>query len=126
LATRWRREETGRAVGSLDRSGLQIALINNMPDPALEDTELQCFELLDAAASDLSVHLRLYSLPKIPRSARGMELLGSFYFGIDDLLSSRFDGVIMTGTEPHQPDLREEPYWDVVGDVLDWCEDHTV
>src|SRR5437879_7966185 len=26
---------------------LEIALINNMPDPALEDTELQFFELLD-------------------------------------------------------------------------------
>jgi homoserine O-succinyltransferase len=119
-------ERSVRPVGSLDTSGLEIALINNMPDPALEDTESQFFELLDAAAGDLPVHLRLYSLPKIPRSARGMEHLGNFYFGIDDLLSRQFDGVIMTGTEPHQPDLREEPYWDVLGDVLDWAEDHTV
>ena len=29
---------------------IQIALINNMPDAALEDTEVQFFELLDAAA----------------------------------------------------------------------------
>jgi len=55
-----------------------------------------------------------------------MEHLGSFYFGIDDLLSRQFDGVIMTGTEPQQPDLREEPYWDALVDVLDWAEDHTV
>src|SRR6267378_4037037 len=119
-------EKCVHPVGSFDTSGLEIALINNMPDPALEDTELQFFELLDAAASDLPVHLRLYSLPKISRSARGMEHLGSFYFGIDDLLSRQFDGVIMTGTEPHQPDLREEPYWDALGDVLDWAEEHTV
>src|SRR5437773_8629064 len=126
IPTRLAEEKSVRPVGSFDTSGLQIALINNMPDPALEDTELQFFDLLDAAASDLPVHLRLYSLPKIPRSARGMEHLGHFYFGIDDLLSRQFDGVIMTGTEPHQPDLREEPYWDVLGDVLDWAEDHTV
>src|SRR5213078_693070 len=126
IPTRLAEERSVRPVGSLDTSGLQIALINNMPDAALEDTELQFFDLLDAAASDLPVHLRLYSLPKIPRSARGMEHLGNFYFGIDDLLSRQFDGVIMTGTEPHQPDLREEPYWDALGDVLDWGEDHTV
>jgi len=119
-------EKCVRPVGSRDSSSLHIALINNMPDPALEDTELQFFELLDAAASDVPVHLRLYSLPKIPRSARGMEHLGKFYFGIADLLSSQFDGVIMTGTEPQQPDLREEPYWDALVDVLDWAEDHTV
>src|SRR5436309_3026930 len=126
IPTRLAEERSVRPVGSFDTSGLQIALINNMPDPALEDTELQFFDLLDAAASDLPVHLRLYSLPKIPRSARGMEHLGNFYFGIDDLLSRQFDGVIMTGTEPHQPELREEPYWDALGDVRDWAEDSTV
>src|SRR5438876_718462 len=78
IPTRLAEEKCVRPVGSFDTSGLQIALINNMPDPALEDTELQFFELLDAAASDLPVHLRLYSLPKIPRSARGMEHLGVF------------------------------------------------
>src|SRR5437667_11044817 len=126
IPTRQSVESSVSPVGSFDPSRLQIALINNMPDPALEDTELQFFDLLDAAASDLPVHLRLYSLPKIPRSARGMEHLGNFYFGINDLLSRQFDGVIMTGTEPHQTDLREEPYWDVLGEVLDWAEDHTV
>jgi hypothetical protein len=32
----------------------------------------------------------------------------------------------MTGTEPHQRALREEPYLDALGDVLDWAVDHTV
>src|SRR5438552_16829162 len=84
-------EKSVRSVGSLDTSGLQIALINNIPDPALEDTELQFFELLDAAASDLPVHLRLYSFPQIHRSARGVAHLGNFYFGINQRLDVRFD-----------------------------------
>jgi hypothetical protein len=37
------------------RRSLSLALINNMPDPALEDTELQFFELLDAASGDVPV-----------------------------------------------------------------------
>src|SRR5437016_14480975 len=103
IPTRLAEERSVRPVGSLDTSGLQIALINNMPDAALEDTELQFFELLDAAASDLPVHLRLYSLPKIPRSARGMEHLGNFYFGIDYLLRRQFEGVLITGIDTLKP-----------------------
>jgi len=44
---------------------VSIALINNMPDPALEDTELQFFELLDIASGDVPVLLKLYSLTGI-------------------------------------------------------------
>jgi len=46
---------------------LRIALVNNMPDAALEDTELQFFELLSAASGDLPIQVELYSLPGIPR-----------------------------------------------------------
>jgi homoserine O-succinyltransferase len=104
---------------------LKIALINNMPDAALEDTEMQFMELLDAAAGDLPVRLKLYSLPKVPRSDRGLLHLNNFYFGIDDLWNNQFDAVIMTGTEPRQPDLREEPYWHALTNVLEWAERNT-
>lgn len=104
---------------------VQIALINNMPDPALEDTESQFFELLDGAAGHLPVRLKLYSLPKILRSDHGKEHLKNFYLDWDDLWNSRFDGVIVTGTEPHYPDLREEPYWSAMADLFTWAEEHT-
>jgi len=104
---------------------VRIALINNMPDAALEDTELQFFDLLGAAAGDIPVSLKLYSLPHLPRSEAGQQHLSDFYFGIEDLLNSRFDGMIMTGTEPRQPDLRDEPYWTALIEVLDWAEHST-
>ena len=104
---------------------VRVALINNMPDPALEDTELQFFELLDAAADGVPVHVKLYSLPGIIRGERGQQHLGSCYFGLDDLWSDSVDGVIITGTEPHHPDLRHEPYWQTLADVLDWAEQNT-
>ncbi|MGH9350626.1 MAG: hypothetical protein ACRD2G_00410, partial [Terriglobia bacterium] len=65
---------------------IRVALINNMPDPALEDTEMQFCELLDAAAGDIPVRLKLYSLPGIPRGERGQQRLRSFYCDIDNLL----------------------------------------
>src|SRR3984957_1256069 len=101
---------------------IRIALINNMPDAALEDTEVQFYEVLDAAAGDIPISLKLFSLPDLPRGEAGQRHLNSFYFDISQLLNSRFDGVIMTGTEPRQPNLRDEPYWPVLTNVLDLAE----
>lgn len=104
---------------------ISVALVNNMPDAALEDTEAQFFELLNSASANVSVRLKLYSLPGIPRGDRGEEHLNHFYSDITDLLNRRFDGVIITGTEPHQSDLRKEPYWGVLAEVLQWAEYNT-
>jgi homoserine O-succinyltransferase len=104
---------------------VRIAFVNNMPDSALEDTEMQFFELLEAAAGDIPVRLKLHSLSGVPRGERGQQHLSGFYFSTDDLLNDRFDGAIMTGTEPRQPDLRNEPYWSALGSVLDWAESNT-
>ena len=46
---------------------ITIALINNMPDSALEDTEFQFFDLLNHASGANTVHIKLFSLPNIPR-----------------------------------------------------------
>ena len=126
----WGEKKSPRRALGVDRhesrmDGVSLALINNMPDPALEDTELQFFELLDIASGDVPVYLKLYSLSGIPRTDRGERHLNSFYWNIDDLWNSRFDGVIMTGTEPRRPDLRDEAYWPVLTQVLDWAERNT-
>jgi homoserine O-succinyltransferase/O-acetyltransferase len=104
---------------------LKVALVNNMPDAALEDTELQFLDLLDAASGDVPVLIKLYSLPEIFRTDRAQLHLSSHYFGIDDLLNAKFDGVIITGTEPRQPKLKDEPYWHTLVGVFDWAEAHT-
>jgi homoserine O-succinyltransferase len=104
---------------------LNIALINNMPDAALEDTELQFFSLLNDASGDIPIYLQLYSLTGIPRAGFGQRHLNSYYYNLDELWQNQFDGVIITGTEPRQPNLRDEPYWRVLTDVFDWAERNT-
>jgi homoserine O-succinyltransferase/O-acetyltransferase len=128
---RWAGRKNCRLVGSGENYGagsdcVRIAFVNNMPDSALEDTEIQFFELLDASSGDVPVRLKLHSLSGVPRGERGEQHLNNFYFGTDDLLDSRFDAVIMTGTEPRQPNLRNEPYWPALTSVLDWAESNTV
>jgi len=105
---------------------VRIAFINNMPDAALEDTEIQFFELIEAASAEIPVRIELFSLPGVPRGERGQQHLSSFYASTDELWNGRFDSVIMTGTEPRQPNLKDEPYWANLGKVLDWAEQNTV
>jgi homoserine O-succinyltransferase/O-acetyltransferase len=104
---------------------VKIALINNMPDAALEDTESQFFSLLDAAAEELSVFVYLYYLPDVPRGDRVRDHLAKFYRPADELRLQRFGGAIITGTEPRQRNLRDEPYWNALAAVFDWAEQHT-
>jgi len=113
----------GRHAGEPDY--VRIALINNMPDAALEDTEMQFFDLLDAASGDLPVMVQLFSIPGVPRGDRGMRHLSNFYSELNDLWNSRFDALIMTGTEPKCPNLRLEPYWASLTEVLEWAAENT-
>ena len=125
---RWAAEVARRKRGSTcarTAEHVNIAFFNNMPDAALEDTELQFFALLDDASGDLPIYLKLYSLTGVPRTDRGQRHLNSFYYGLDELWQNQFDGVIITGTEPQQSDLRDEPYWKNLANVFDWAERNT-
>ena len=104
---------------------LNIALVNNMPDAAIEDTEEQFCKLLAAAADCIPINLRLYSLPHIPRGERAQRHLTKFYKSTMELLNERVDGVIITGTEPHQANLRDEPYWEALVSLFGWAEENS-
>jgi len=130
VPTRWLERKSSRPLRpesdyASQMNVVNIALVNNMPDPALEDTEMQFFELLDAASGDLPLSVKLYSLAAVPRGDRVQPHLRSFYFSIEDLWKDHVDAAIVTGTEPHQPDLRQEPYWAELVQVLEWAERNT-
>jgi homoserine O-succinyltransferase len=103
---------------------LDIALINNMPDAALDATERQFRALLSAAADHLAVHLTLYTLPEVPRTDFGRRQVRT-YSNLDELWDRHHDGLIVTGAEPRATDLRDEPFWGSLTRVLEWAERHT-
>jgi len=106
--------------------GIEIGLVNNMPDTALKSTEAQFAALLEAAAGDIPVRLRLFTLPLVPRTERGAQHLGSSYLGLRDFWDSRLDALIVTGTEPRAAALADEPYWPALAEVIEWAEEHTI
>jgi homoserine O-succinyltransferase len=103
---------------------LDIGLVNNMPDAALDTTERQFRALLAAAAGDLVVRLTLYSLPDVPRTAFGRQQV-SRYADLNTLWDSHLDGLIVTGAEPRAADLEDEPFWGSLTRVLEWAERNT-
>lgn len=105
---------------------VEIGLVNNMPDSALEATERQFIALLEAASGEVRVRLRLFSLPGVPRGERGQRHVDKFYRGLRELPDSGLDALIVTGTEPRAASLRNEPYWHWLGELIDWAEANTV
>ena len=103
-----------------------IGLVNNMPDTALHSTETQFAGLLQAAAGDEAVRLRLTSLPELPRSAEALEHIRRSYWPLTELLADGVDALIVTGTEPRAPLLRAEPYWQSFVELLAFARESTV
>jgi homoserine O-succinyltransferase len=105
---------------------IEVGLVNNMPEAALEATEQQFLELLGAAAGDSWVHLRFFSLPGVPRSERGRSYLSRSYHDAADIRHAKLDGLIVTGTEPKAADLADEPYWPAFTQLVDWAARNTI
>jgi homoserine O-succinyltransferase len=110
-----------RRRGSASEFCIELGLVNNMPDAALERTERQFFNLLGAAAPDLLVRVNFFSLSGIPRGEPAQDhLRRNGYRGTRELANAGLDALIVTGTEPRLPDLRIEPYWTELAGLFDW------
>jgi len=120
-----------RTRGALTRprmaqpDAIDIGLVNNMPDAALEQTERQFIGLLKAAAGERRVRVKLFYVPEIARAGAARERVELQYAPIDELWESRLDGLIVTGNEPRTPDLRAEPYWRTLARIADWADTNT-
>ena len=102
---------------------LDVALVNNMPDAALRQTEAQFAQLLDEGSRDIPVRIWRHTLPTIERHEQVSEHIRNHYFPLDALWDSAPAAVIVTGCEPLSVDLTDEPYWDQLTQVLEWARE---
>jgi homoserine O-succinyltransferase/O-acetyltransferase len=106
-----------------DHRTIEIALINNMPDSAVEATERQFASLLTASAAQTLVRLKVYALDEVPRSVATRRYIDTIYSPIDSLWAARPpQGLIVTGAEPRAASLVDEPYWNAFVQVLEWAQ----
>lgn len=105
---------------------ISIGVVNNMPDAALQDTEQQFSSLFTAASKDIQVQLRFYTLPEITRGPEARQHISESYSSFSGLRNDGLDGLVITGTEPREQDLRRETYWPTLAGLLDWAEGETL
>ena len=109
--------------GAVGRRPITVALVNNMPDSAFVDTENQ-FRTAAYSADMGAVEFELYTIKEIPRSEKVTAVIESRYSGLNELWTRPPDALIVTGTEPTQPQLRYEPYWPYLARLIEWASDH--
>ena len=85
---------------------IDIAFVNNMPDKALEATERQFLRLVAASGKGLTVRIRFYFVPDIPRSEWGRHHVAASYAPIAELWNSRPDALIVFEGNSHAEAVR--------------------
>ena len=104
---------------------LEIGLLNNLSDKGMESGERQIIDLLREAGGHRRLRLTLYSLPRIQRGTAARDRIAAEYAPFRSLFDSRLDGLFVTGCEPSAFDLRDEPFWPDLTEVIDWAEGNT-
>jgi homoserine O-succinyltransferase len=111
---------------SFDGPALQIALVNNMPDQAIDATKAQFVKLLRAGAGKVPFRLRCYTLSNVPRGGTARQAIARSHEDIEALYARGADALIVTGSEPRADTLENEPYWDDFARLVDWARVHTI
>ena len=100
---------------------LHIGVLNLMPDAALEATERQFIRLLAGAGSQTDIYVHVFTVPEMPRVGKAKMLVDTHYSSIEDIESHGLDGLILTGANPANPELTQEPYWPGMARVIEWA-----
>ncbi len=95
-----------------------------MPDGAFDATERQFLNLLDAATNDLEVEVLRYSMVGVPRAEDTARRIQSDYFTFADIYRNPSDLLIVTGSNPIEREIQDEPYWSELVEVLTWSREH--
>jgi homoserine O-succinyltransferase len=113
-----------RLAGPRDRSQGPVrwrcALVNNMPDAAFGATERQFVGLLEAGSGCETVELSRYTMAGIPRGERVRDRIAASYRALDDIISDPPDLLVLTGSNPIESRIEDEPYWADLHGLLKW------
>jgi homoserine O-succinyltransferase/O-acetyltransferase len=107
-----------------DLNYIDIGIINNMPDAALQTTERQFLSLIEKAAGRTPVRVQFYALPGVERSDSARRHIAN-YESVESLWDRSLDGIIVTGAEPRAANLKLEPYWPALAKLVDWAKNNT-
>jgi homoserine O-succinyltransferase len=89
-----------------------------MPDSAFEATERQFLDLLDSGSGPVPVEVDRYALAGVPRGERIAALIAEEYSDLDSLYDRPPDLLLVTGANPVERRIEDEPYWAELTELL--------
>ncbi|TGD99414.1 homoserine O-succinyltransferase MetA [Methylobacterium nonmethylotrophicum] len=100
---------------------LRVGLLNNMPDAAFIRTEAQFRQLLGPDAA-----LARFAFLATPRAPAVAARIAAHYAPHEALAEAGLDALVVTGCEPRQARLEDEPFFAPLAAVIDWAAESTV
>jgi len=100
------------------------ALVNNMPDAAFCATERQFLSLLDAGSGSETVVVTRYAMAGVPRGERIRAYIAAEYRPLEDIFSDPPDLLVVTGSNPIESRIEDEPYWSDLHGLLKWSSEN--
>lgn len=98
----------------------RCALVNNMPDAAFGATERQFVGLLGAASGRERVVVTRHTMAGVPRGDRIRARIAAEYRPLDDITADPPDLLVVTGCNPIESRIQDEPYWSDLCSLLRW------
>lgn len=97
---------------------LRIAILNLMPTK--ETTETQLLRLV--GNTPLQVDVTLVHMKSHVSKNTSQEYLNMFYKTFDEIKSSRFDGMVITGAPVEQLEFEDVNYWKEIQQIFEWTK----
>lgn len=95
-----------------------------MPDGAFTATERQFLHLLDAGSGSGVIDVRRYTMAGVPRSEVVAARIADQYSPLATIRHEPPDLLIVTGSNPVEVRIEDEPYWGEMVDLLTWGSEH--
>lgn len=103
---------------------LHIGILNMMPDAALQSTERQFMRLVGSCNRIAQFYIHVFSFPEIPRGEVAQKHIDQYYASFDQLKQDGLDALIISGANPVQSDITQEPYWEPLAKTVAWAKDN--
>ena len=113
---------TERRAVHQDIRPLRIAILNLMPTKIATETQL----LRRLGNTPLQVDITLLHMETHDSRNTPPEHLLAFYHTFDQIQSTKFDGLVVTGAPVEQIPFEDVDYWEELKDVMNWANEHVL
>jgi homoserine O-succinyltransferase len=107
-----------------DLPSVTVGFVNNMPDGAFDATERQFLHLLDAGSGTEVIDVHRYTMAGVPRGEVVGARIAEQYEPVAAVRNEPPDLLIVTGSNPVEARMEDEPYWSDMVELLTWGSQH--